>query len=297
MKVFLALDEKCVTERKMQLDMFGGSERFLLKIFKPWLEKSGHTVAHYPQRDVLEDKYDVAIHSNIFDHRVRARRSILWCGSWHGQGVEHADVTIVVSQLVKDELGWKDAIVMPVPFDHKILIYKSNLYQPGLIMCHSNPNRHIVHTEAIAKKLKEKGEKFTWLLSGGNRLYSDDFHEQSSFIRPDGSIQYLGIVPRKVLLQKLTSAHVWAYPVLSVKDETFCVAAAEALALGIPTVLPRKEPFRSVFPEAEFALNEREFAYKIECLFQEQPRWDKDMSRYDDRILMPKYLEVVEALV
>lgn len=296
-KAILCLDEKCITNERIKSDMFGGAERFCIKILKPWLESEGFEVVHFPQVGIFDYDYDIAFHSNVYDHRANAKRHILWCGSWHCMGIESVDVAIVISEFMKEKLGWKDAIVLPAPFDHNILKYRSNLYQPGLIMCHSNPNRHLKHTKNIALALKNNGEKSAWLLTGGNRLYCDEFHEQFSFIYPDGRIEYLGAVPRIVLIQKLTSANVWAYPILSADDETFCVAAAEALALGIPTVLTRRRPFLELFPEAEFASNEHEFVRKIECLLHEEGRWDKDMSRYDDRNVMPEYMKIVRGLL
>lgn len=294
--VCLGVDEFCVTQDRIDSGKVGGTERFFLFVLKPYLEDAGFRVFHYPMRYKDDIEFDVVIHSNLFNSKLKGKKHILWAGSWHASGCEHVDLTICVSEFFKRKMGWSDAIVIYPPFDHNILQYKTRSYMPGTIFCHSNPNRHIAHTIGIASQLVKKDIKFRWDLTGGNKLYSDNYNDRS-FGHAQFNIYHHGTIPRIEVLGKLTNANLFVYPNMSDESETFCVCASEAMALGVPTLLPRREPFISLFPEAEKALTEMEMVYKIECMLDEEPRKDYDVGHYDDRAIMPKFIKAVEGLI
>lgn len=274
--------------------MLGGTERFML-LWKRHLEDSGYNVAMWPIFPLIT--YDLCIHSNVFNPRVKARKHILWGGSWHLQGREHVDKVILNSQHMQDILGWKEAVVIPAPYDADILKYKDSMRCPRRIVSTANPNRYISHAIEIAKLLVEQNVIFEWIITGGNRLYAESFGECYDFHTAHEHIHYTGAVNRHELLNKLTSASVWVYPNFSDNSETLCVAALEACALGIPTVVPARGPFSYTLPYSVCESSPGAFSERIIRALDGFPEKQDDVSQFDSRVVFPQLLEEVKSLI
>ncbi len=293
--IYLNIDRQSVTPKKVERDILGGTERFFL-LWKKHLQEIGY-FCFSPPEDNGSGFYDLVIHSNVPTPPVNATKSILWAGSWHAGGYLGCDVTICNSPFFKEQMKWDKALVIPAPFDERILTYRHSLHLPGVIVSNSNPNRYYGHMLNICAMLEEKQVSFEWRFTGGNRLYSDEFSEPTTFGKESKRLKYYGPVPRQEMLGILTSAHVWAYPNFTDNSETLCVAAMEALALGIPTLLPKRKLFLMMYPEADLCSNEREMMEKILYYFEHGQRWDTDMSRYSSRVIFPQLDEVVKTLI
>lgn len=294
LNIFLSLDPNCISERKLKEDKLGGSERYFT-ILKRYLDKEADfKVEMFP--DKPNKQYDLCIHSNVFDPKINAKKHILFAGSWHAQGYEHADLTICVSEYFRDRMNWIKALVIPAPFDSEILKYKNSQYMPHRIVTTSNPNRHLKHTLSIAKLLYSRNTVYDWCLSGGHKLYSDNWNDSVDLSKINFGIIYRGVLDRLNLLCLLTSAHVYAYANFSDNSETCSVATMEAMALDIPTILPKREPFVSMFPEAIFAETEDEMADKIQMGFQISRRdfEYKDIGRYSSDVIFPQIIKIIK---
>lgn len=295
-RIYIAADPQCMTSEKIRKDKLGGSERFCW-MWQRYLDMDGLHSDMTP--DPPQGEYDLAIHSNMYNRHVKAKKHILWAGSWHAQGVEHVDKVICVSQYFAEKKGWDNADIVAPPFDHKIMLYKSAPY-PRRIVTHSNPNRHFKHTLKIAAQLVDRGVEFDWVLTGGNKLYSDNFGEAADFNVPTLNITHAGVMERFDLIKLLSSAEIWAYPNLSDESETFGVAPIEAAALEIPVILPDRPPFRNgrYLWGAKRCANEDEFANTIAAYLERPWRWkDAPVNQYRDDVIFPMLNRIVKNML
>lgn len=284
MKIYIALDLNCANETKMSEDKMGGTER-LFWVWGKFLKAAGHSVSIFP--DLGLDNYDLCIHSNTINQSIKAKKHFLWCGSFHcgNYSIDKADL-IICSQNIKDRFGWGKAKVINAPFDIDIFKYKSNSYVGRKIICNSNPNRHLNHTLTICRLLDQAVVDYRFYISGGNRLYSDKFGDDFSFnVHP--KITYLGLLSRESMIQEVASSHLWVYPHLSRVDETFCVAAMEAAALGLTCIMPKLEPFTYLYPNAIFCSNELEFADAIKYHITQTRGNNIDVSEFRSDYIFP----------
>jgi hypothetical protein len=297
-KTYLAVDSNCWTPEKIGSDCLGGTEQFFMRL-KSWLEKAGHLVFD-PVINPGVDRADLCIHSNAFDHRYDGiNKHLLWAGSWHASVHDpKADKVIIVSEFMKSQMKCDRAIVIPAPYDHTLDGYKTSDYVKNRIVTTSNPNRHFQHTMKVAELLHERGVEFDLQMVGGNRLYSDKFGECFNF-RSSPYINYRGVLPRHDMIGVLTTANVWIYPNFSDQSETMGVAPVEAMVLGIPTVLPWREPFMSIVPEAKLVGNEEHMADAIISVLsgKRSSRENYNMLRYSEDVVMPKILKEVEEML
>ncbi len=299
-KIFLSTDENCWYQDKIEKRILGGAENFFL-LLREWLLKEGYDVYDKVLNQI--DFFavpDLTIHSNSFNPKIESKKHLLWCGSWHAQGTEHTDKTIVLSEFMKKKLGWRNAIVLPAPFNKEILKYKGGMFASRRIICTSNPNRHYPNTVKLCSILKDRQIDFDMQICGGNKLYGPSFGECFDFgnRRTDINLYYKGSLRRYELYSLLTSGNIWVYLNLNDDSETFCVSMLEAAALGIPVILPEREPFTSVLPEAFFVKSIEEMADKIEDIFENGPnRIDYDVSRYHEDVVMPKYMNIIKELL
>jgi hypothetical protein len=292
--VYLALDKNCATDEKMQKDLLGGTERFFL-LLQRYLEINGLEV----YRNFNEEKtrlYDICIHSNRFNPDVTAHYHILWGGSWHMTIDAPVDVVMVNSQYMKDRLGLKNALVVPAPFDNELRKFRTDQFFPGTIITTSNPNRHLVHTTNIAQILESRGVEFSWQMTGGNKLYSDQFMEYFQIPTNKKNLQYLGIVSRSLLIDLLRTSQVYVYANLTDDSETECVSCLEAAALGLSIILPKRRPFTDILPDAVFCSTEDEFANAIEIALTEKSRKIYSLSNYEERNVFGKILREIDNL-
>jgi glycosyltransferase involved in cell wall biosynthesis len=280
MNIFLGYDDKCLSKEKVLTGKVGGTERFFLLLEK-YLKAQGHKVNS-------SNKYNIAIHSNWTTQSVNATYQVCWCGSWTTDACDSKyDLVIANSQYMLDKLKIKGTVI-PACYEAKIEEFKlSSNYIDKRIVTTSNPNRYFLDALKVIDLLHKNNTEFSWIITGGNKLYSDKFSEQFQ-VREDSSIIYKGILNREEMLKELTAAHVFCYPNFSDNSETQCVAMIEASVLGIPVVLPKRRPFIDVLPDNPyFVENIQEFADVITYLLT-QPRAKLkicDTSNYTEDIV------------
>ena len=305
MKVIrLALTEAGVSKRKIEKDMMGGAERFFL-LWERYLKQAGYIVSRWPEPPL--GNYDLCIHSNHFDQRVTAVKHILWGGGWEiGEQQRHGiDKAIVLTDyqkdFLRDHLGWSvdDCIVIPAPFDHDLLKYRSNDFVKHRIVSNSNPSRFFDHVLTVATLLDERGVDFEWHFCGGSKLYCPDFPEKFDFINAHPKLHYRGLLSRHDMIGMLTLGHVLAYPSFDeITYETQGVAFLEAAALGLPVILTDKAPFNEVMPEAWLCKTAEEMADKISELFLTDERVDyPQLARYDSNNVYSRLVAVVREMI
>ena len=283
MRIFLDYDIKCLSRDKVLSGRVGGTERFFL-LLESYLKSQGHTVNS-------SDIYDIAIHSNATLLLVNAKYHICWCGSFGTTDAKigNYDLIIANSDLMLEYVGRK-GIVIPACYDKDIEQFKTNKYIERRIITTSNPNRHFLDALKIIDLLHESRTEFSWLITGGNKLYSDGFSEQFQ-VKDDSSITYRGVLDRTEMLTELARSHVFCYPNFSDNSETQCVSMIEANVLGIPTVVPKRRPFIDILPDNPYiAKNEDEFA-RITKFLLSQPRKDTkicDVSKYTEDVVFDK---------
>lgn len=304
MKVIrIALDEKCVSEEKIEKDMLGGAERMCM-LWERYLVEAGYTVSRWPMPpdNPLDPDgvFDLCIHSNDVDPRVKAKKNILWGGTWHVCN-DHgkADRTIILTDFMRERYGWakSECDVIPAPFDHDLLKFKTDTFVPHRIVCNSNASRYFQHLLAIANILTERKVDFEWYFCGGSQLYSPMYREEHDFMNRHPNVHYQGILPRAQMLAMEASGHVHCYPAFSDIWETQGVAFLEAAALGVPVVLANISPLKEVLPEAWLCNNYEETADTIVRLFERTDRWRIDISRYDSDVVFEQLLDIVKELI
>jgi hypothetical protein len=293
MKVYLATDPECFTVEKVKEGQLGGAESFFL-ILRKWLKMRGHNVFTSGLGEVC-DSPDVVIHSNSSDFTQQGKCHILWAGSWHAPVSDpRFDEVIVLSEYMRQKMGCERAFVIPAPYGKDLEIHKGVDFDRYNIVTTANPNRWFPLARDMARTLMAHGITYSWQYSGGNKLYKPYFPECYGFDQ-DGII-YRGILSRNDLLGMLTLAHVWIYPGFRDVDETFCLSMIEAAYLGIPVIVPNKEPFRSVLPEAFLVESFNDMIDKVIALFKYGPdRINYNMDRYSERVVMPQYVRLIEA--
>ena len=241
-EIYIYQDPGCIAEAKVAHDVMGGTERFFVK-WGEWLKGKGHLVEGHAGLPPSMKSYDICIHSNVVRDGIKAEKHVLWAGSWHAFGYDKADLTICVSDYFWKKKRWENALVVNAPFDSDVQEVERRPTK-GVVMCHSNPCRHIEYTCRIAKRLESENIRYEWNLTGGNSLYSDDFADPDYYCG-GSSVRHLGSLSRRVMLEVLASAWIWVYPNFGDDSETFGVAPLEAMAMGIPVALPKREPFIS----------------------------------------------------
>lgn len=241
MRIFLDYDIKCLSKEKVLSGRVGGTERFFL-LLESYLKSKGHLINS-------TDVYDIAIHSNTTILPVNARYHVCWCGSFGTTDAKtgNYDLIIANSDLMLEYIG-RDGIVIPACYDKDIERFKTNKYTDRKIITTSNPNRHFLDALKVIDLLHKSKTEFSWLITGGNKLYSDGFSEQFQ-VMEDSSITYRGVLARNEMLTELSDAHIFCYPNFSDESETQCVSMIEASVLGIPVVLPKRRPFIDVLPD------------------------------------------------
>jgi glycosyltransferase involved in cell wall biosynthesis len=291
------MDVKCLSYEKIQNRTLGGAELFFL-LLEEYLQKK-YKVTSWPNKP--RGEYDLCIHSNEFSNQINAKKHLLWCGSWGCHGYEKADATIVLTDFMRKKLGWDNARVIPAPYNREILNFKGLSRVKGRIVCTSNPNRHFLDSISLSSDLNNLGIDHTIEICGGNKLYSDGFPEGHNF-NSHPNINYHGPLSRGDMFGLLSTAHVWAYPAFQQNAETQSVAPIEAMALGIPTVLPEKEPFieisNDIDPKPFLCANREDFSATVARLLDREIQTiDYDVSRYRDEVSMAYVLQIVSDLI
>ena len=287
MNIYLALDLKCLSNDKINKEKLGGTERSFLLI-KKYLESKGHEVTFDPL--LVDDMiYDIAIHSNFKNLDVVADKHICRAGSYTTDAqTQDYDVIITLSNFFAKFINRDNVVVIPVCYDSSLSKHKSALYEDKKIMTTSNPNRHLKDTLKVIKILDKEKVDYTWEICGGNKLYSNLFPEV--FKAPaNPKVLYSGILSHTVMLKKLALSHLFCYPNFSDESETFCVAMVEAAALGLPVILPKREPFTEVLPDNPyFCKNIKEMASTIKELLtvDRSQLYVCDVSRFTEDVVM-----------
>lgn len=289
MKVFFALDPICSAYKNVKDDMIGGTERYF-NILARYLRSVGVKVIVNPELESSQI-YDVAIHSNVKNKNVIARKHVCRAGSLHTDAMkEHYDLVICISKYFADYIKNPNTLVIPACYDKELDYFYSSDYEDRRIITVSNPNRHYSHACLVADLLEAKNVSFKWEICGGNKIYSWDYNEMYDFTS-NQNISYLGVLSHKDTLKKLSTSHISCYPSFSDGSETFCIANIESLALGVPVILPRKLPFTEVIPDNPYFCDSvEEMADLIENLLTVN-RKDlicHDVSRYSEDVVMPK---------
>lgn len=298
-KIFLAVDIPCMSSPpdKIEKDRMGGAERFMLLLAR-WLRDAGYSVSHWP--DAIDNNgYDLCIHSNVFASHVPAKKNILWGGSWHVSNYKGlADTVILLSDYMRQRCDMPEAKVIPAPWDQDIECYKGFDPVPRRIVCNANPNRHFTWAVHLCRELKDKrGIDMDFHICGGSLMYNLAYPEMFDLANGHPQLIYRGILDRHAMLGMMTLGHVYAYPNFTDDCETQGVSFLEAAALGLPVVLPRRQPFLEILPEAFFGSTLEEFVDIIIKLFSETKRGYHDVSRYSTGVVMPKILKEVYDLI
>lgn len=299
----LAITEAGLTNERIAHDELGGAERFFL-MWQKYLTAAGYVVSRWPDSPMGE--YDLCIHANRIDQRVKSKQYLLWGGGWEiAENRGYKGRAIVLTdyhkKLCGDQLNWstEPCDVIPAPFDHEILKYRSDDFVRRRIVSNSNPSRFFDHVLAVAELLDKRGVDYDWQFCGGSRLYCPEFPERFQFEGAHPKVIYRGVLPRHAMIGMLTSGHVLAYPSFdSTTWETQGVAFLEAAALGLPVVLTKKEPFTSVMPEAWFCESAEEMADTIVELFERKDRVNyPEIGRYDSNFIFERLLNVVREMI
>ena len=299
--IYLSPDLACWTDRKIRNEALGGAENFFWKLYG-WLVDEGHHI-HDPVLDHHPGKHDLTIHSNAFNLKHEGRKNLLWCGSWTCTPHEpKIDKVIMLSEFMKQKMNCDRAIVISAPYDPQIEQYKGMGRLNGKIVTSSNPNRWFSYADPMMNLMAQKGMNCTWEFCGGNRLYGDGFGECFNFNNQQvGDVQmvYRGVLNRNDLYGLLSSAHVWIYPNFSDASETFCVSMIEAAVLGIPVILPNREPFISVLPGACFVNTWEEMVEETQKVleFPGKLMTNCETEQYSEAVVKPQLLKIIEEML
>lgn len=296
--IHFSLDWKCLSENKVKNGRLGGTERFHLMLIS-FLKSLGHEVSW-----IREDNrgFDLTIFSNSYDPKVKTKKSILFLGSWHGQPSDIFDEVVFVSNFTKEHYKWEKGKVIYACLEPQIFQYKTNKYRPRRIVTVANPNRYIEHAVEICKYLESKNCEVEWCVTGGNKLYSDQFPEPFSNQPSHSYIKYQGVLDRADLLKLLASAHISVYPNFTNDSETMGVSPLEAVALGVPVVLPAREPFfETMGASAYFVHNVKEAGDSIIEFVKHSCEREKyflpiDLTPYSYDYVMNQWKEVIEEI-
>lgn len=277
MKVFLDYDKKCLSKDKILLGKIGGTERFFL-LLEAYLKGKGYQIN-------CSDSYDISIHSNFTHEYVKSKYRICWCGSWTTDANNtNYNLVIANSSFMLEKLNIR-GVVIPACFDSNIKNFKSNSYETGKIITTSNPNRHIDHTLSIFRSLQKEKLNFSWLITGGNKLYSDVFHENFK-LSSKSTVEYRGILTRSDMLKSLSKSHLYCYPNFSDNSETQCVSMIEAAALGIPVVVPKRRPFVDTLPDNPYFVKDIDESVQVIKSILLKKRSESricDVSKYEEK--------------
>ena len=292
MRVFLGYDTKCLTKDKITSGRVGGTERFFL-LLENYLKSQGHTINS-------SSVYDIAIHSNTTIYSVNAKRHVCWCGSFHTTDAKtgNYDLIIANSDLMLEYIG-RDGIVIPACYDSEIEQYKSSSYVERKIITTANPNRHFLDMLKVIDLLHKSKTEFSWLITGGNKLYSNNFSEQFK-VEKDSSVGYRGILNRGELLTELSTSHVFCYPNFSDNSETQCVSMIEASVLGLPIIVPKRRPFVDVLPDnLYFVKSIEEFAETTKHVLSLRRNDLRvcDISKYTEKAVFSQINTAINELV
>lgn len=279
MKIFLDYDKKCLSENKILTGRIGGTERFFL-LLESYLKTQGY---HINQ----DTSYDISIHSNSTSEYVKSNYRICWCGSWTTDANnKNYNLVIANSAFMLETLNIQ-GIVIPACFDSSIEQFKTGNYESGKVITTSNPNRHIENTLKVFDILYKMDLKFSWFITGGNKLYSDVFPENFK-LSSTSPIEYRGILTRDEMLRSLSRSHVYCYPNFSDNSETQCVSMIEAAALGIPVVAPKRRPFIDTLPDNPyFVSNINECAQTVKSIIDKKRTESRicDVSQYRENFI------------
>lgn len=299
-KIRLALTEAGLTEDRIARDELGGAERMFM-LWERYLKQAGYIVSRWPEPPIGE--YDLCIHSNFFDHHVVAKKHIVWGGGWEiWNQVAAANKIIILTDYMRERFDWKPDYceIVPAPFDHELLSYRTNDFVPHRIVSNSNPSRFFEHMITVANILDAKDVDYEWHFCGGSKLYCPSFLEKyENFEGAHPKLVYWGVLPRHEMVDMLNSGHVLAYPSFD-NDlwETQGVAFLEAAALGLPIVLTNKRPFTDVMPEASFASTAEEMAEIIIDIFKFEGRFEyPEISRYDSDVVFKRLVGIVWEMI
>jgi glycosyltransferase involved in cell wall biosynthesis len=293
--IYLANDYKCIKGKDVESNKFGGTERAFL-LLKKYLESVGHTVN---QTVYCDRVYDIAIHSNTRNPYVNAKKHVCRAGSYHTDAAsEGYDLVIVISEFFADSLDCDNKVVIPVCYDKSLTDYKTEEYTKRRIITTSNPNRYLDHMLEIIDVLDEQEVEFCWEICGGNKLYCEAFEELYD-LQGNPKFNYLGILSHEELLKELATAHLFCYPNFTDNSETFCVSIVEASALGVPVILPNRQPFLEVLPDNPYFCNntsEMVTLIKTMLCYDRKNLFVCNTDKYIEDIVLPKIVEEVNSL-
>jgi glycosyltransferase involved in cell wall biosynthesis len=200
---------------------------------------------------------------------------------------------------MREKYGWEPGAceIIPAPYDHDLLKYRSKDFIPRRIVSNSNPSRFFPHMVKVAEMLAAKGEEFEWHFCGGSQLYSPNYPEEYNLYSGPPQLIYRGCLPRHEMIGMLTLGHVLAYPTFHDIWETQGVAFLEAGALGLPVILTKIRPLTDVMPEALFCSSHEEFVEAILEAFKHTGRVEyPELVRYDSDVVFGKLLKIVNDL-
>lgn len=111
---------------------------------------------------------------------------------------------------------------------------------------------------------------------------------------------YLGILSHNEVLKRLSTAHLFCYLDFTDNSETFCISIVEASALGVPVILPNRQPFLEVLPDnLHFCNNVTEMATAIKILlgYDRERLFVCDTSNYTEDIVLPQIEQALSNLL
>lgn len=290
MKIFLDYDKKCLSEDKILSGRVGGTERFFL-LLESFLRDQGHQINQ-------DSVYDVSIHSNFTNEYVKSKYRICWCGSWTTDANnKDYNLVIVNSPFMLETLNLQ-GLVIPACFDSRLKYFKTTNYEFSKIITTSNPNRHLENALKVFDLLHKMNLKFSWLITGGNKLYSDVFPENFK-LSTVGPLEYRGILTREEMLTSLSRSHVYCYPNFSDNSETQCVSMIEAAALGLPVVVPNRRPFTETLPDNPYFVNDvYECAQVVKSIISKNRSESRvcDVTQYEEKLILNKIHQILNEI-
>lgn len=293
MLIKFAMDWNCYDLQRLKDGRVGGTERFM-KMLSDYCARVGHEVFTDPEDG---GEYEVGIYSNSYSDRFEARNKICFAGSWHTDALSAPyDEIVWVSQYTKDRMKADRGVVIPACIEPEIIDYKTSGYVQNRIVTTANPNRFIEHANEICKILESFGVELEWFITGGNKLYSESF---GGFSQPTHRfIKYAGVMSRYDLLNLLATAHIFVYPNFTNDSETLGVSPIEAAMLGIPVVVPKREPFYETMRESAFYVsNVDECVGTIEFLLHERVVLPFGGARFEYPTVMKQWGDLIARVI